>query len=199
MQWAQIFFFFFLKNLPRWEEGEPTISRNDTLWGRWSPFVCERIAWRKTTEVLLWSELCSRTSLSTFLAFAERGTESTLNAFSERIWNQSFTKMFIPVCSQFQSLWDFRFVVPTPGKSLDVVWFQTPLRVRRLDYASYLLLFCFLQTDLGTVVIPSSPLTLCASRCWRKTGLCLLFDRSSDESRSTQSITAADIVILLRK
>lgn len=40
-----------------------------------------------------------------FLGLSEGGTESTLLAFSAGIWNQSFTKMFIPVCSQCQSLW----------------------------------------------------------------------------------------------
>lgn len=92
---------------------------------RWSHFACEG-AWHKTTEMLLRTKLCSRSCLSTFLAFTERGRESTLSAFSEWIWNQSFTKMFIPVCSQLQSLWDFPFVVPTPWKSLSVTSFQTP-------------------------------------------------------------------------
>lgn len=51
---------------------------------RRSRFACER-AWRKTTEMLLWAKLCSRSCLSTFLAFTERGRESTLSAFSEWI------------------------------------------------------------------------------------------------------------------
>lgn len=80
-------------------------------------------AWCKTTALL---KLYFCSCLSTFLTFTERGRESTLSAFSEWIQNQSFTKMVIPVCSQFQSLWDFRFVVPRPGESLDVMCFHTP-------------------------------------------------------------------------
>lgn len=55
--------------------------------------------WCRTTDVLL------RLLSQHFLGLTEGGSESTLLAFSAGIWNQSFTKMFIPVCSQCQSLW----------------------------------------------------------------------------------------------